>query len=234
MEHRSERRPSPTRASLAAWFDRQTEALRRLQGTPPARAFWAVCAFTLLTAVVHVFDALLIDSSVFSFDDTWSFPSFASSLLFLLGGWASWRAARADSTAEGTATWTVIAVIMGLFAIEVLIDIHHRVEGIANLEVLVLISYPVLGLVALFLLLPRVLRFDPPAPLLLLVGGLLLIVSQALSAANNGTDIGGPLGRGADIVEEVLEMLSPGLVIAAAIAALGLSVTAGRSAARGS
>lgn len=204
-------------AAEGSWLAQQLRALRGLRGEAAERAFWLGIGFTAVVTGLHVLNALTIDGWFFDMDESYNFPSAASSLLFAIGGVTAWRAAGETDSREARRVWIGVTVIMALFAIEAMADLHAKAEEIDGAHTIVLLSYPVIGGLVLVLLLPPLLRMAPPVPLLLIGAAVLIVGSQALSAYNNSAEIGGALGRFLDILEEDLEMVAPCLAIAAAL-----------------
>ena len=169
---------------------------------------------------LHIINAWFIEGDFLNMSATWGVPAFASSGLFLIAGAATWRTAQTlPSTAAERRVWLVTAAIAFAFGLEVVTDLHTRLENTDNLHTFVLILTPLVALAVSVAVARPLMRLAPPGALLLLGAAALIVGTQAIAAYDSTVAVTGHFRDLLILVEEVGEMSSACLMLVAAIQA---------------
>lgn len=178
----------------------------------------AAVAFVAVVTGLHIINAWFIEGKFLNMSETWNLPTFASSGLFAVAGVASWQTARAlPSEVKERRVWLVSAAIMFAFAVEVIADLHTKLEQAGNLGTFVLVLTPLVALALTVAVARPLMSLAPPAPLLLIAAAGLIVGTQAVAAYDSSVAVTGHFRDFLILVEEVGEMISPCLVLVAAI-----------------
>ena len=208
----------PLIGPAAEWLGVQFGALREMRGGEAERGALAAAALVALVTGLQIINAWFIEGTFLNMSDTWNVPTFASSGLFLVAGIATWRTARKlTSTEPERRIWLVISVIMFAFSVEVIADLHSKLENTGNLHTFILILTPLVALAVSLAMARPLTRLAPPAPLLLIAAAGFIVISQVVAAYDSSVAVTGDFRNFLILVEEVGEMVSPCLVLVAAI-----------------
>ena len=196
----------------------QFGALQALRGTDAERGGLAAFALVVVVTGLHVINAWFIEGDFLNMSDTWSLPPFASSALFLRCRHIDMAdGSVAPQHGGGAAGWFLTSAIMFAFAVEVIADLHTRLENTGNLHTFVLILTPLVALTVSIAVARSLMRLAKPGALLLIGAAGLIVGTQAVAAYDSSVAVTGHFRDFLILVEEVGEMTSACLVLVAAI-----------------
>ena len=203
---------------VTQWLGDQVDALGELRGTAAERALLLSVGFAAVVTGLHIINALFIEGELFNFSEDWNVPTFASTFLFAVAGLGALVTARATPAgAPERRVWLGVGVVMLAFAVEATVDLHTRLEEVGDLQTLVLVMIPIVALALTLVIAGPLVRLPPPLPLLLIGAGALIVLTQAVGALDSTIEIEGYPRDLLILIEEVGELLSPCLALAAAV-----------------
>ena len=179
----------------------------------------AVVAVAVLFVGLHLVNVTTVDGRFFRIDQEQNLFTWISSVLFGLAAASS--AAWAFAHGSARTPWVLLALLLSVLSIDEVAMVHERLESSADSRLSFLVLQPLLAACAVWLLVTIMRGIDRAERPLVAAAIAALCLAQAGSIAASELDLAGPVAAAQGIVEEVLELLVPGFVLAATLPRVG-------------
>jgi len=192
---------------------------------PARRVLIAALAIEAGLIALHIPARIADGAKIFRLDEEANLPTWFSSSQFLIAGLVC--AALAFGEKRRRTGWAVLAVLMVMFSLDEVAEIHERVEDKAGFDLALLVLEPLVG-VAVLVVVWRAMRTLSGAPATFLVLALAAaFLAQLMSIVTGHFE---PSSQAVEYVvqalEEVFEMLTGTFVLVAALSAGAAAWTA--------